>query len=35
MVWAHSGLKWGVEVVDRIDWTGVLGEERGSWLPGQ
>lgn len=35
VVWAHSGLKWGVEVVDCIDWTGLLGEERSSWLPGQ
>lgn len=25
VVWAHSGLKWGVEVVDCIDWTGLLG----------
>jgi len=35
VVWAHSGLKWSGEVVDCIDWTGLLGEERSSWLPGQ
>lgn len=35
VVWAHSGLKWGVEVVDCIDWARLLGEERRSWLPGQ